>query len=148
MELRSPAFHDREAIPRKYGYRADNVSPPLDIIEVPQGTESLALVMDDPDAVKPAGRVWDHWVLWNMDPDTGSIPEGSPPPEAKEGMTDYGERGYGGPNPPDGVHSYRFRLFALDTRLDLPESATGDDLERAMDGHVIEKAGLYGTYAP
>lgn len=148
MELRSSAFDEGEAIPKKYGYREENVNPPMEIAGVPDEAESLALVMDDPDAVKPAGKVWDHWVVWNIPPKTGAIEEDFVPPDSVEGMTDYGQRGYGGPNPPDGVHSYRFRLFALDCSLDLPSSAGKDDLERAIEGHVLEKAELYGTYAP
>lgn len=148
MILNSPAFHDGEAIPKKYSYRDRNVNPPLEIKGVPGVAESLALVMDDPDAVKPAGKVWDHWVVWNIDPDIGSIEEDSLPSGAVEGTTDYDEQKYGGPNPPDGLHRYRFRLFALDRKLDLPGSATKDDLEKAIEGHVIEKAELFGTYAP
>lgn len=148
MILNSPAFNEGEAIPKKYSYKDRNVNPPLEIKGVPGGAESLALVMDDPDAVKPAGKVWDHWVVWNVDPGTESIEEDSLPSGAVEGTTDYGEQRYGGPNPPDGVHRYRFRLFALDRKLDLPGSANKDDLEKAIEGHVIEKAELFGTYAP
>lgn len=148
MILKSPAFHEGEAIPKKYSYKDRNVNPPLSIKGVPGGAESLALVMDDPDAVKPAGKVWDHWVVWNIDPDTESIEEDSVPSGSVEGTTDYDERGYGGPNPPDGLHRYRFRLFALDRKLDLSGSATKDDLEKEIEGHVIEKAELFGTYAP
>jgi hypothetical protein len=148
MELSSTAFSNGGAIPRRFGYGEDNVSPPLEIGGVPDGTESLALVIDDPDAMEPAGRVWDHWVVWNIPPGTRRIPEGSLPEEAEEGTTDYGETGYGGPNPPDREHTYRFRLYALDTRLDLPASARKADLEKTMNGHVLERADLSGTYAP
>ncbi|MBD3370270.1 YbhB/YbcL family Raf kinase inhibitor-like protein [Candidatus Fermentibacteria bacterium] len=148
MRLRSPAFVDGESISGQYGYRRGNVNPPLKIEEVPEGTKSLALIIDDPDAMEPAGKVWDHWVLWNIDPDTREIPEGSVPPGAVQGRTDYGENRYGGPNPPDREHTYRFRAFALDQSLDLPSSAVKADLEKAMNGHVLDQAGMSGTYAP
>jgi hypothetical protein len=148
LRLSSPAFEDEGTIPRKYGYRAENVSPPLEIADVPEGTESLALVVDDPDAMEPAGRVWDHWVVWNIAPETTELSEGSVPEGCVEGTTDYGETGYGGPNPPDREHTYRFRLYALDTELDLPSSAHKADLEKAMNGHVLQRADLSGRYAP
>ena len=148
MDLTSPAFADGAPIPRSHGYEADNVNPPLAIEGVPADTESLALVMDDPDAVEPAGKVWDHWVVWNVDPGIGEIPEGWSVAGAVEGQNDYGEPGYGGPNPPDREHTYRFRLYALDTELDLSAGATKDDLLAAIEGHVLAEAQLDGTYAP
>lgn len=148
LRLASPAFEDGGTIPRKHGYKEGNASPPLEIADVPAGTESLALVVDDPDAREPAGKVWDHWVVWNIDPDIAEVPQGSVPSGGTEGTTDYGETGYGGPNPPDREHTYRFRLYALDTELDLPASAHKADLEKAMNGHVLERADLSGRYAP
>lgn len=148
LKLTSPAFKDGETIPRKYGYTKENVSPPLEISGVPPNVKSLVLVMDDPDAVEPAGKVWDHWVLWNIDPETKTIPEAKPPTGAEEGMTDYGERGYGGPNPPDREHEYRFKLYALDKTLDLPPTATKKDVEKAMEGHILDETLFTGTYAP
>ncbi|MFB6069447.1 MAG: YbhB/YbcL family Raf kinase inhibitor-like protein [Halanaeroarchaeum sp.] len=148
LRLSSPAFDDGDAIPDRYGYTADDVNPPLEISGVPGGCESLALVMDDPDAVEPAGKVWDHWIVWNLDPDTSEIPEAWDAADAVEGRTDYGEVGYGGPNPPDREHTYRFRLYALDVTLDLEEGATSDDLEAAMEGAILATATLEGTYAP
>ncbi|QLG48072.1 YbhB/YbcL family Raf kinase inhibitor-like protein [Natrinema halophilum] len=144
--LESPAFDDGERIPEEYGYAEDNTNPPLEIDAVPDDAESLALIVDDPDAREPAGKVWDHWVLWNVPPETGTIPEGWDPIEAREGMNDFGERGYGGPNPPDREHTYRFRLFALDTTVELESDADANDLESAIDGHVLEQAKLEGTY--
>jgi Raf kinase inhibitor-like YbhB/YbcL family protein len=148
LDLSSPAFADGEPIPDEYGYTADDVNPPLTIDGVPPAAASLALVMDDPDAVEPAGKIWDHWVVWNIDPATSEIPEDWNAAGAVEGRNDYGEPGYGGPNPPDGEHTYRFRLFALDRRLDLEAEATAADLESAMEGAVVDETELEGTYAP
>ncbi|MEF8779148.1 MAG: YbhB/YbcL family Raf kinase inhibitor-like protein [Haloferacaceae archaeon] len=146
MRLTSPAFDDGERIPEQYGYTAENVNPPLSIENVPDDAASLALIVDDPDAVEPAGKVWDHWVVWNVPPETTAIPEDWNPTDAEEGTNDYGEVGYGGPNPPDREHTYRFELFALDATLDLPTSTDADGLRSAMEGHVLERARLEGTY--
>ncbi|KXB04452.1 phospholipid-binding protein [candidate division MSBL1 archaeon SCGC-AAA382A03] len=148
LKLKSTAFSDGEPIPEKYGLTEENVNPPLKFEEVPEEAETLALLMDDPDAVEPAGKVWDHWVVWNIDPDTAEISEGSTPQEATEGMTDFGEKEYGGPNPPDREHTYRFRLYALDAALELPETATKGDVEEAMKGNILDEAELTGMYAP
>ncbi len=150
LRLTSPAFDDGTAIPRQYGYRKRNVNPPLVIEGVPEGTGSLALVVDDPDAMGPAGKVWDHWVVWNVSPDVGEIPDGwnAARTGAEEGTNDYGSRGYGGPNPPNREHTYRFRLFALDSTLDLPPSTDVDGLVSAATGHVVEETTLTGTYSP
>jgi Raf kinase inhibitor-like YbhB/YbcL family protein len=150
MELSSPAFRDGDPIPEEYGYTADNVNPPLEVADVPSDAESLVLVVDDPDAVEPAGKVWLHWLVWNVDPTRKRIPEGwsTDAAAAVEGENDYGEVGYGGPDPPDREHTYRFRLFALDTSLDVPTGADRDRIERAMEGHVLETATYEGTYAP
>jgi Raf kinase inhibitor-like YbhB/YbcL family protein len=146
LSLSSPAFGDGEQIPEKYGYTAANVNPPLRIEGVPDDAASLALVMDDPDAVEPAGKVWDHWVVWNIPATRTEIPEGWTPTEAAEGTNDYGEVGYGGPNPPDREHRYRFKLFALDTTLDLSTETDAERLGDAMTGHVLAQAQLDGTY--
>ncbi len=148
LKLTSPKFPDGEAIPEKYGYKRENVNPPLKIQGVPDSAKSLALVMDDPDAMKPAGKVWDHWVIWNIDPDTRIIEEDQVPKKATQGKNDYGERGYGGPNPPDAKHTYNFKLYALDTTLDIPSGSTKKDLEKAMMGHIIDKTKLTGTFEP
>lgn len=148
LQLTSSAFDHGDSIPDQYGYSARNVNPPLSVSGVPDDAETLALVVDDPDAVEPAGKVWDHWVVWNVDPETHEIPEDWTPTAAKEGQNSYGERGYGGPNPPDREHTYRFTLYALDTSLDLESGATKADLERAMEGHVLAETVLEGTYAP
>jgi Raf kinase inhibitor-like YbhB/YbcL family protein len=146
LSLSSSAFDDGEQIPDRYGYTAENVNPPLRVAGVPDGAASLALVMDDPDAVEPAGKVWDHWVVWNIPVTRTEIPENWTPDEAAEGTNDYGEVGYGGPNPPDREHRYRFKLFALDTTLDLPAETDADALGDAMAGHVLAQTQLDGTY--
>lgn len=150
FELTSPDFGDGEPIPEPYGYKNRNENPALEIDGVPAETESLALIVDDPDAREPAGKIWDHWVVWNISPETRTIPADWDPAiaGATEGKNDFGAPGYGGPNPPDREHTYRFELYALDTELDVPEPADADDLRAAMDGHVLEKTTLHGTYAP
>ena len=148
LSLTSPAFGDGEPIPDRYGYTADDVNPPLEIENVPDAAASLALIVDDPDAVDPAGKVWDHWVVWNVPPERTTIPEDWDAREASEGTNDYGDTGYGGPNPPDGEHTYRFELFALDTRLELPAETDADDLRGAMEGAVLDEASLEGTFSP
>lgn len=148
MELSSAAFADGDRMPDKYGYTNQNINPPLTVDGVPPGAASLVLIIDDPDAVEPAGKVWSHWVVWNIDPGIDEIPEDSTPAGGIAGMTDFNEPGYGGPNPPDREHTYRFRLFALDTTLDLTASAEKNDVEDAIEGHVIDEAQLTGTFAP
>ncbi|MFA9516140.1 YbhB/YbcL family Raf kinase inhibitor-like protein [Halopenitus sp. H-Gu1] len=146
LTLTSPAFDDGERIPHKYGYEAENVNPPLEIENAPDGAESMALIMDDPDAVEPAGKVWDHWIVWNIPSETTAIPEDWAPSEATEGTNDYGTVGYGGPNPPDKEHRYRFQLFALETTLERSPQTDAEALRSAMEGHVIERTQLNGTY--
>jgi Raf kinase inhibitor-like YbhB/YbcL family protein len=147
MKLKSPAFDNGEPIPKKYGYEEENISPPLSVADIPNDTESLALVIDDPDAKPIAGKVWVHWIVWNLPADTTDIPEGSLPEGTAEGQTDYGEQKYGGPNPPSGAHTYRFKLYSLDTSLDLEPGSTEADLEDAMNGHVVAETHLTGTYS-
>ena len=143
LKLTSSAFSDGGEIPRECGYKNGNKAPPLTISGIPEGTKSLTLIMDDPDAMEPAGKVWVHWVVWNIDPTTTELEN-----LTEEGMTDFGEVGYGGPAPPDKRHTYVFKLYALDSKLDLPEGSTKSELENAMEGHIIEQAQLTGTYAP
>ena len=147
MTIASPAFEDGGPIPEKHGYSFDNVNPPLAFHGLPEGTQTLALIMDDPDAMEPAGKVWDHWVVWNIKPTEG-IPEDWDVADAVEGENDYGEIGYGGPQPPDKEHTYIFRVYALDTRLDLEEGASKEELEEATKGHVLGKARMTGTFKP
>ena len=146
LSLSSPAFDDGERIPAAYGYTNDDVNPPLEIDGVPDDADALALIVDDPDARAPAGKIWDHWIVWNVPPTTTTIPEDWHPSAATEGTNDYGEHGYGGPNPPDREHTYRFELYTLDASLDLDTDAGADELRSAMDDHVLEQTRLEGTY--
>lgn len=146
LALTSEAFEDGERIPDQYGYEEANVNPPLSIADVPDDTASVALIVDDPDAVEPAGQIWDHWIVWNIPPERTTIPEDWEPEDAVEGTNDYGQTGYGGPNPPDREHTYRFRLFALETTLDLDSETDADTLESAMEGQVIDQTTFEGTY--
>jgi len=148
MEITSTAFDDGGEIPREHGYAEANTNPPLRISEVPDAAVSLVLIVDDPDAREPAGKVWDHWLVWNVAPDIGEIPEGWTPADAVEGQNDFGEIGWGGPKPPDSVHTYRFLCYALDTTLSLDPGAHKEDVYDAAEGHLVAKAELEGTYAP
>ena len=153
LKLTSPAFSDGGEIPRECGYKHGNEEPPLKIECAYTRRKRLALIMDDPDAMEPAGKVWVHWVVWDISP--GALKqfqyENSQTPEiacSTRGMTDFGEVGYGGPAPPDKRHTYVFKLYALDSILDLPEGSPKAALESAMEGHIIEQTQLTGTYAP
>ncbi len=148
MKIESSAFQSGGEIPRKYGYKKDNVNPALIINDVPADAKSLVLVMDDPDAMGAVGKVWVHWVLWNIDPSTGEINENSVPSNSIQGKTDFGEIAYGGPAPPDKEHTYLFKLYALDDKLSLDEGSTKSQLEEAMKNHVIAETKLKGRYAP
>ena len=150
LKLTSSAFEDGGEIPREYGYKNGNKVPPLTVSAIPEGTESVALIMDDPDAMEAVGKVWVHWVAWNITPDMLPPINGEIITDLTtiEGMTDFGERGYGGPAPPDKRHTYVFKLYALDTELDLPDKSTKADVEKAMWRHIIEQTQLTGTYAP
>ena len=139
----SPAFSENEKVPVKFTCDADNINPQLDISGIPQGTASLVLIVDDPDA---PGGTWVHWTLWNIDPATTSILENSVPSGAVEGVTDFGVPGYGGPCPPSGTHRYFFKIFALDITLDLDSSSTVTDIESAIQGHVLDSGELIGLY--
>jgi len=147
LKLTSSDFEDGGEIPRECGYKNGNKVPPLTISGIPEGTKSLALVMDDPDAMGAVGKVWLHWTVWDIDPTIAEISENLRD-VLREGITDFGEVGYGGPAPPDKRHTYVFKLYALDCKLDLPNESTKADVEKAMEGHIIEQATLTGTYAP
>ena len=147
LKLTSSSFEDGGEIPRECGYKNGNKEPPLTVSGIPEGTKSLALIMDDPDAMAAVGKVWVHWVVWNIPPESDRLVS-SFLVEGTEGTTDFGEVGYGGPAPPDKRHTYVFKLYALDSELDLPDASTKADVEKAMEGHIIEQATLEGTYAP
>jgi hypothetical protein len=145
MELRSDAFENNGLIPSQYTCDGDNVNPSLEILQIPEGTKSLSLIMDDPDSMKATGKIWDHWVVFNMSPDTIKIEEGNEP-QGILGVNSFGNRGYGGACPSDGEHSYIFRVYALDTELDLVDGATKEQVEEFMKDHIIETAELIGRY--
>jgi len=146
--LTSSAFKDGKPIPSTYTCDGTNISPALSWTEPPVGTESLALISDDPDA--PMGT-WVHWVVYNLPPSVRQLPEvlpadGQLPDGTRQGRTDFGRTGYGGPCPPSGTHRYFFKLYALETTLSLAPGATAKQLETAMRGHVVAEAQLMGTY--
>lgn len=120
-----------------------NVSPPLSLSEIPAKTVTLAIIMDDPDA--PRGT-FTHWLVWNLPAQTTTFPENVLPDGARVGRNDYGDIGYGGPRPPTGTHRYYFHAYALDRALDLPKGASRQELERALETHVIENANYMGRF--
>jgi Raf kinase inhibitor-like YbhB/YbcL family protein len=149
LSITSEAFPAGGEIPRKYTCDGDDVAPPLAFAGVPEGTRSLALIVDDPDAPDPAApkRVWVHWVLHDLPPGTGGLPEGGdPPPGTRDGTNDWGRPGYGGPCPPIGRHRYFFKLYALDTALGDLGTPSKAKLLAAMEGHVVAEAEIIGTY--
>ncbi|MGN6418364.1 MAG: YbhB/YbcL family Raf kinase inhibitor-like protein [Pseudobacter sp.] len=141
ISLTSPAFQHEGTIPARYTCDGENINPPLSIGELPEGTKTLALICDDPDA--PRG-IYDHWVVWNIAP-TQEIKENHMP--GISGMNSSGKTGYTGPCPPDGEHRYFFYLFALDTDIDLPEVSGKGDLASAMIGHILGEGILMGKYS-
>ena len=148
FSLDSESFDNGGIIPRKHGYKNGNYSPPLKIGGIPENTISLALIMDDPDAMDAVGKIWVHWVLWNIEPSIVELKENSIPSNCLEGETDFGEIGYGGPAPPDKEHTYIFKLYALDKKLDIDKNSTKKQLEKAMNNHIIAETKLEGRYSP
>lgn len=141
LSVASPAFENGKSIPAKYTCDGADVNPPLTIEDVPDGTKTLVLIVDDPDA--PMGT-WDHWVVWNIPGNIRQIAENTVP--GIEGMNDFGRRSYGGPCPPSGTHRYFFKVYALDVALDLKPSSRKRDVEKAMQGHVLAEGYLVGLY--
>tara|TARA_B100001559_G_scaffold243412_1_gene206450 strand:- start:35 stop:451 length:417 start_codon:yes stop_codon:yes gene_type:complete len=137
MEITSADFEDGGEIPKKFGYKFENEEPNISFVRPPSSTTTLALIMDDPDAMAAVGKVWVHWLQYHNLNETSPI----------EGKTDFGEIGYGGPAPPDGQHTYVFKAYALDTLLDLKEGYSKQELENAMKDHIISEAKLTGTFA-
>lgn len=142
MKLTSPDFENEGMIPAEFTCDGRNISPELSISEVPEGTKSLALIMDDPDA---PGGTFVHWVVWSIQSQTSIIERGKEP-EGNQGTTSFGRRGYGGPCPPSGTHRYYFKLYALDEEIKLEAGSSKKELEKAMDGHIIESVVLMGKY--
>ena len=145
----SSAFGYSEPIPRRHAYIGvgQNISPALEWSGAPEGTVSFALIMEDPD-----GGMWSHWVVFNIPSDVLGLAEGIPTTPtlasgALQGRNDFGGMGYGGPSPPSGTHRYYFRLYALDTMLDLASGATRQQVINAMQGHILEQLEYMGTYS-
>lgn len=143
MKIISSAFENNLIIPSKYSCDGENINPPLAFSEIPEDTKSLVLIVDDPDA--PTGT-FVHWVLFNIDPKINGIQENSIPRSAMSGKTSVGEKDYVAPCPPSGTHRYFFKLYALDTILNL-SSPDKRELEAGMNGHIIEQAELVGLYS-
>jgi len=147
MKLSSPAFKNHGIIPSLYTCEGKNISPSLEISNVPPNAKSLVLIMDDPDVplnLRPDG-MWDHWILFNILPSVHKIKENSTP-LCSFGKTTFGHTCYGGPCPPDREHRYFFKLYALDTLLNIPSGSTKKEIEKAMQGHILEEAQLIGLY--
>jgi Raf kinase inhibitor-like YbhB/YbcL family protein len=151
--LTSSAFDHEGTIPTVYTCDGEDISPPLSWSSTPEGTRSLALLVDDPDAPDPEApkMVWVHWLLYNLPPDLTELAEAidanALPPGTREGLNDWKRPGYGGPCPPIGQHRYFFKLFALDAELPDLDEPTKQDLEESMHGHVLADAVLMGTYS-
>jgi len=143
LKIASPAFKDNGSIPKQYTCDGKDMNPPLIIENVLKEARSLALIVDDPDA--PVG-LWVHWVMWNIDPKIKEIKENYVPKGAIQGINDFRKNNYGGPCPPSGTHRYFFKLYALDTTLNISPNSTKADLEKAMKGHILAQAQIIGLY--
>lgn len=150
VQVTSSAFKEGGSIPSKYACDGQNVSPPLAWNTIPDGTKSIALIADDPDA--PRGT-WVHWVLYGLPPSLRELPEHVPASESilgnggRQGMTDFGKIGYGGPCPPSGTHRYYFKVYALDSDLHPNPGLTKAQLLKAMEGHILAQGQLMGKYS-
>lgn len=143
MQITSPAFSHNQPIPAKYTCQGENINPPLIFQNIPENTQSLLLLVDDPDA--PAGD-WIHWLVWNIEPTITSIEENSVPANSIQGPNSSGQNQYEGPCPPVGTHRYFFKLYALDIEPDLPASTDKNNLLTAIEGHIIDHVELVGIY--
>lgn len=148
IEMTSTAFQQGAMIPKQYTCSGKNISPPLAWSGVPKATKSIALIMDDPDALR---GTYVHWVVYNLPPDGKGLPENVKPGKTipgggLQGVTTGKKNGYLGPCPPSGTHRYFFKLFALDAVLSLKSGASKQELEKAMEGHVLDLGQLMGTY--
>jgi Raf kinase inhibitor-like YbhB/YbcL family protein len=144
ISITSPAFQAGSDIPAKFTCNGTNISPELQISGVASEAKSLVLIVDDPDA--PRG-LFTHWIAWNIDPKTTRVAENSAPAGAVQGTNDFGKGNYGGPCPPSGTHRYFFKIFALDTKLDLKPSVRRAELDAAMLGHVLAQGELMARYS-
>jgi len=139
LKITSPAFEHNQKIPSKYTCDGEDINPELIIENIPKGTATLALIIDDPDA--PVGN-WDHWIVFNIEPkniDEDSIP-------GIQGINSWGRNSYGGPCPPSGTHRYFFKVYALDAKLPLPENTNKKQLESEIQDHILAKGELIGLY--
>jgi Raf kinase inhibitor-like YbhB/YbcL family protein len=148
IKVKSTAFEEGGKIPKQYTCDSSDVSPPLAWSAIPEGTKSIALICDDPDA--PMGT-WVHWVLFNLPPDVKELPENVPAKKKLEngaihGINDFRNLGYGGPCPPSGTHRYYFKVYALDTQINLKAGITKGQLLKAMKGHILAEGQLMGKY--
>jgi len=143
MKIASPAFENNSKIPSKFTCDGENVNPPLKIESVPAGTKSLVLIIDDPDA--PMGTFL-HWLVWNIPASINLIEENSLPQEAVQGRNDFGKENYGGPCPHFGTHRYFFKVYALDKTLNLTSGSSLKEVEKEMEGHILDQAQLIGLY--
>jgi len=148
INITSSAFEADGMIPAKYTCDGADISPPLQWEAVPEGTKTIALICDDPDA--PMGT-WVHWVLFNLPAETKELAQNIPPEETlpngtRQGVSDFGRVGYGGPCPPSGTHRYFFKIYALDTEIDLQADANKGRLLKAMEGHILAQGELIGKY--
>lgn len=150
MSIASTAFEHNGTIPRLYTCEGRDISPPLNWTGIPSGTQTLALIVDDPDAPDPAAprMTWVHWVLYNLPATLTGLPEAvqTLPAGALQGLNDWNHTGYGGPCPPIGRHRYFFRLYALDAQLPDLKRPTKKALEQALKGHILAQAQWVGTY--
>ena len=146
FSITSPDFEEGGEIPKKFGYKFENIQPQISFNNVPDTHTSTGLIMDDPDAMAAVGKVWVHWLFFTRFTvsSNNGVNYGSKVP----GKTDFGQIGYGGPAPPDKRHTYVFKAYALDTVMDLKEGYSKQELEDAMEGHIIAEAKLTGTFAP
>ena len=144
MKLKSPAFEENQPIPPIYTCDGDNISPPFEILDVPANAQSLALIMDDPDA--PNGT-FTHWLMWNISPQTHEIVENNIPEGSEQGTNSAGQLGYLGPCPPAGVHHYHFKLYGLNRKLNVTPNISCSELEKEINESIIEKCELVGTYS-
>ena len=142
FSITSIDFKEGEEIPKKFGYKFENKQPNIEVNNVPENASSIALIMDDPDAMAAVGKIWVHWLVFGSN-ESKKFPNGN---LRREGKTDFGELGYGGPAPPNGRHTYIFKAYALDITPDLKKGYSKQELEDAMKGHIITESKLTGTF--
>lgn len=143
LKITSPEFENMGYIPKRYTCDGENISPPLHISNAPEETKSFVLIVDDPDAIN---MTWDHWIVFNIDKDTKRINEGEVPKSATQGLNDFEQYDYTGPCPPDTVHRYFFKLYAIDTILHLDADIKKDELIELIKDNIVDHSELVGLY--